>query len=606
MLPTHRVEIIPHLLSKVDADSPTRKSSQAASFLERLRDRGVAIIRNVISEEETKNWKRELNDYLKSNPQALPSSISPSSSSSSNQVPEQDAAGSCDLFWSPAQLRSRAHPNVLAAQKFVMAAWRSQDTCCHDDSLSSLALKTSAGRRRRQAKVSTNFPVTYADRLRVVRREPGFLDEPAKLAAAPEGFQRRRLGRVRAECFLPSTKGYHNHQDVPGSFAGSSLHQDGPYRPIWSGHWEDYDPWDVTERLGDNLPSSTGDEHDNGSVFRMFQGTLILSGADAHTKAKDPSTTTTTTPSMRICPPLPLKLTTAYRLLRPLFFSSPSPSPSPSPTETSISATPTTTTTTTTTSSGSCSRPDNNLAAAAAADGDNWSSFLDDNDKTTALLSKDDWTPPLPTSSGDFPNHHFFPHLHGHGRDLSDFNHFDNDDVTMVSTAATLPLLLNPGDYILWHPDITCCRYSAAAVSDESDNNDEHNDDEQDDEQDDQQHCPSSCYDPQSLELAFLSVPVCPLTRDNALFLARQRKSFVLGFPGPEFAASGQAEGGGESCYLGRPGAQEIHDVGGEEGLKAMGLSAWDEDESTSADERHLLRAANSILFPDLAESIPR
>lgn len=100
-------------------------------------------------------------------------------------------------------------------------------------------------------------------------------------------------------------------------------------------------------------------------------------------------------------------------------------------------------------------------------------------------------------------------------------------------------------------------------------------------------------------------MPVCPLTRENAQFLARQRKAFVLGFPGPEFAAIG---GVGESGYLGRPGVQEIYDVGGEEGLRAMGLLAWDEEgeSSTLAAERHLLRAANAILFPDLGESIPR
>lgn len=604
---THRVETIPLFLSRFDADSPTRNSSQSTSFLERLRDRGVAIIRNVISEEETKTWRRELDDYVTSNTQTH--SFSCSSSSSSNQVHKQGAARSCDLFWSPAQLRSRAHPNVLAAQKFVMGAWRSQDTCCDDGSPSSSAPKTSAGRRwrrrRQQAKVSTNFPVTYADRLRVIRREPGLPDESARPAAAPE-------------CFLPSTKGYHphHHQDVPGSFAGSLPRQDGPYRPIWSGHWEDYDPWDVTERLGDNRLKSMGDEHDNGSVFRMFQGTLLLSGADAHTAAKDPSSTiitTDTTRSMLICPPLPLKLTTAYRLLRPLFLS-PSPSPSLSPTETSVSATPTTTTTTTT-SSGSCPRPGNDLAAAADEDdkeGDDWSSSFGDNDKTTGLLSKHDcWTPPLQsTSAGNFPSHRFPPpHLHQQGRDLSGLNYFNNGDMTMVPAPTTpppqppQPLFLNPGDYILWHPDMTCCRcFAAVAVSHESDEDD-------DDEQDHQQYYPSSCYDPQSLEPAFLSLPVCPLTRDNALLLARQRRAFVLGFPGPEFAASRQAggeSGGGESCYLGRPGVQEVHDVGGDEGLKAMGLLAWDDDEGTSVDERHLLRTANSILFPDVVERMTR
>lgn len=155
--------------------------------------------------------------------------------------------------------------------------------------------------------------------------------------------------------------------------------------------------------------------------------------------------------------------------------------------------------------------------------------------------------------------------------------------------------LLHPGDYLVWHPDVLCSASASAS-------------DDDDDDDDGEQQFPSGYYNPYaSSESLFLSLPVCPLTQANAQFLARQRRAFLLGFPGPEFV-SGHAgvDEVGESCHLGRPGVQEIHDVGGEEALRAMGLLAWDEDESTCAEEKQLLRLTNLILFPDMAKSKPR
>ncbi|KAI1082023.1 DUF1479-domain-containing protein [Whalleya microplaca] len=121
---------------------------------------------------------------------------------------------------------------------------------------------------------------------------------------------------------------------------------------------------------------------------------------------------------------------------------------------------------------------------------------------------------------------------------------------------------LQAGDYVLWHPDaVHAANTSAEAV---------------------------------------LYVPACPLSLTNALYLARQRRAFLLGRPAPDFAGVGRGEREGERGYVGRPGVQEVADAGGEEGLRAMGLLPWDERGGASrAEERELLRLANAILFPD-------
>lgn len=129
--------------------------------------------------------------------------------------------------------------------------------------------------------------------------------------------------------------------------------------------------------------------------------------------------------------------------------------------------------------------------------------------------------------------------------------------------------------------------------------------------------------------------PACPLTQTNALFLARQRKAFMQGQPGPDFDSAGSAMGS-EAPHEGRPGRAEIAEVGGDAGLRAMGLAPWElsrdgqsvmtrpgtraatpdgmevdpqEEEdaaaaparvgSGTAGEAEVVRLANIILFPD-------
>lgn len=142
-----------------------------------------------------------------------------------------------------------------------------------------------------------------------------------------------------------------------------------------------------------------------------------------------------------------------------------------------------------------------------------------------------------------------------------------------------------------------------------------------------------------------LYLPCRPLTQTNALYLSRQRKAFLLGRPGPDFGGGGQAlshQGhknygtygygyggvrstvngpgpyshlrddsgtsgcgsgrgtGDESSHMGSAGVQYVNDAGGGDGLRAMRLLPWDEEEAHTEAEREVLAMANGILFPDL------
>ncbi|KAL2755051.1 hypothetical protein ACRALDRAFT_1064766 [Sodiomyces alcalophilus JCM 7366] len=120
---------------------------------------------------------------------------------------------------------------------------------------------------------------------------------------------------------------------------------------------------------------------------------------------------------------------------------------------------------------------------------------------------------------------------------------------------------VEPGDYVVWHPDMV---YGVDKVP------------------------------PHAKPATIMYIPACPLTQTNALYLARQRKAFLLGQPCPDFGG-----GQGETTHLGRPGTQEVNDAGGDEALRAMGLMPWEEDDASSPNEVALVRLANGILFPD-------
>lgn len=94
--------------------------------------------------------------------------------------------------------------------------------------------------------------------------------------------------------------------------------------------------------------------------------------------------------------------------------------------------------------------------------------------------------------------------------------------------------------------------------------------------------------------------PACPLTQTNALFLARQRKAFLRGQPGPDFDSAGGSTMGSEAPHEGRPGMEEIAAVGGDAGLRAMGLAPW---ELSPDGSRVMTTPATRVGSPAPAES---
>lgn len=126
-----------------------------------------------------------------------------------------------ELYWSAPQLRARAHPNLLAAQKFLMSYWQPSPSL-------------------------TPNPLVYADRLRI--RQPG----DASFALGPH---------VDA--------GSVERWEKTGYGLGSV------YDAIWNGDWERYDPWESSGRV-----SAVADLYNGAgacSMFRMFQGWLSMS-----------------------------------------------------------------------------------------------------------------------------------------------------------------------------------------------------------------------------------------------------------------------------------------------------------------------------------------
>jgi hypothetical protein len=200
------IAVVKALKSKVIPEIDFRDIKDASTkFSAEYKTRGAAIIRNVIPPVEAMEMKEELQKYIAANPQtrAFPS----------------DNPQEYDLFWSPAQIRARSHPYLLAAQRFLLSHWHSGNSECL---------------------VSTSHPTIYADRLRM---------------CAP----RDNLG--------PSVGGLGRCE--PAGY-GSKI-----YESIWQGRWEDHDPWEIGSRL--TLNSDLDQGVGVCSMFRAAQGWLSLS-----------------------------------------------------------------------------------------------------------------------------------------------------------------------------------------------------------------------------------------------------------------------------------------------------------------------------------------
>ncbi|PSR80096.1 hypothetical protein BD289DRAFT_374616 [Coniella lustricola] len=212
-----------------------------------IRKRGAVVVRGVIPEEQARGYKFELDEYIKKNPQT-------------KGFPEKNPQV-WELYWSPAQMRARTHPNLMTMQRALMqSTW-------HTNSLSGS-----------DALVSLAHPLAYADRLRM--REPG--DAAFALGPHQDGGSVERWMR----------QGYGLGGTYDAVFAG-----------VWDSATEGYDPWDASTRVDVQLDLYNG--LGACSAFRMYQGWLSLS----ETGPKEGS--------LQVGPLL--KLATAYTLLRPFF-----------------------------------------------------------------------------------------------------------------------------------------------------------------------------------------------------------------------------------------------------------------------------------------------
>ncbi len=392
-----------------------------------------------------------------------------------------------DFFWTPAQVRTRAHPRVLEAQRFAMSLWDNNA----DD------------------RMALRFPIAYGDRLRIHGANIGSVGPDAAPAAAAANKSEDAEGAKEDE---DSPEGDDDQLDAQkaaaellGDFASSTLiaqvdngslerwepdgyGRGGTYDAVFKGEWEKYDPWDPTYRV-----SATPDLY-NGygacSIFRMYQGVVALS---------------TIEPGLIRLLPNP-KLATAYFLLRPFF----SPKTKPP----------------------------------ARREGPEWEAFLD---PSNWALDKEQST----IIHGAVPGHAqrltelWHPHLH------------------LRRTLVTIPTL-QTGDYIVWHPDLAyhITSNNPNLMASRAPTPPPMVDGEE----------PPAPSRPVSI---LVYVPAAPLTQTNALYLARQRKTFQRGHPGPDFDSTGSGLGS-EATHIGRPTETDIAEVGGPAGLQAMGLAPFD------------------------------
>ncbi|KAL2125677.1 hypothetical protein VTJ04DRAFT_2042 [Mycothermus thermophilus] len=446
-----------------------------AAFSRDLKRYGLGLIRGVVPRADAQAAIDETVKYLEKQTDFKP--------------PSPQDPTCFDFFWTPAQVRTRAHPRVLEAQRFVMSMW---DQNAED-------------------KMATRFPIAYADRLRIHGADIGSVgpESAANKAKETESKKEAQCGDKRPH---PDDEDEEIEEDDPtkaaaellGEFTSSTViaqvdngslerwepdgyGRGGTYDAVFRGEWEKYDPWDPTHRV-----SATQDLY-NGygvcSIFRMYQGMVALS---------------TIEPGLIRLLPSP-KLATAYFLLRPFF--------SPK------------------------------TRAPERREGPEWDAFLD---PSNWALDKEQNT----IIHGAVPGHAqrltelWHPHLH------------------LRRTLVTIPTL-QTGDYVVWHPDLAYHITSNPNVM--------------------ASRAPSppppgedaDASPPGKPVSILVYIPAAPLTQNNALYLARQRKTFLRGHPSPDFDWTGSGLGS-EATHIGRPTETYIAEVGGPAALQAMGLAPFD------------------------------
>jgi hypothetical protein len=530
-----------HLIPSIEF-ADVDDAAQTARFGRDLRRYGVGVVRKVVPKPDADSMVRDTVRYLDDAVAKSAATAAANGASPKRPQPLPQDPTCFDFFWTPAQVRARAHPGVLRAQRFMMGLWETTP----DDRL------------------ATRLPISYVDRIRIhgnTTRDADSLLPREQTNGNATNTNTNTNANARPASSQPPPPPPPQPADNPQSAddwinalqssAGIIAQVDngslerwepdgyqraGTYNNVFHGRWEDHDPWECASRVSATMDLYNG--YGACTIFRMFQGVLALS---------------TIEPGMIRLLPSP-KLATAYYLLRP-FFSPKTPAPPP-----------------------------------GVRSGPEWDAYL----------HHDNWRlerNPDTIIHGAVPGHaqriteHWHPHLH------------------LRSSMITLPTL-QPGDYIFWHPDLP---YHISSNNPGL-------------------KTPTPAGDADVSMLVY--IPAAPLTQTNALYLARQRKAFQRGQPGPDFD-SGRAVLVEDDDL--RPGEKEIAEFGGPAGLQAMGLAPWEaaatractppqpifakpaaKDEDTEMTEAHeaetkslnsstsgshaeaeVIRLSNIILFPD-------
>ncbi|CAI7644266.1 unnamed protein product [Penicillium discolor] len=181
------------------------------AFADLVRERGCVILRNVVSEQQATAWETSLKDYVSRHPGV------------GGHPAKKPAAW--NVFWTPAQVQMRSHPDVLQAMRSVSRLWHSNDP---------------------SIPIDFDSQVVYPDRMRI--RYPS--DDPEQFPLALH-LDSGAIERWEDEI---------NRQN---------------FDAIFQGNWENWDGWAADFRVNANT-----DLYQTGiscSTWRSLQGWLSLS-----------------------------------------------------------------------------------------------------------------------------------------------------------------------------------------------------------------------------------------------------------------------------------------------------------------------------------------
>ncbi|TFK73248.1 DUF1479-domain-containing protein [Pluteus cervinus] len=179
--------------------------------VDEIKRKGSVVIRDIVDDSEALAWKASLEEFIRVNPDV--------------EGNPADNKQFFQLYWTKAQVRARAHPNMLAATTWLNELYHAQP-----------------GAKLEGVNLST--PLTYADRFRI-RRPGNFWDvHPPHVDG---GSIERWEDKTFRKCF----------------------------NDIFTGNWRSHDPYDLEGRL--DARSSLYGRPNQSSVFRTFQGWLAMS-----------------------------------------------------------------------------------------------------------------------------------------------------------------------------------------------------------------------------------------------------------------------------------------------------------------------------------------